>query len=178
MPLTPQAANSATTDAAGGTHVFRFAIGEKVTIQVSGERGEVIARSEHRNAADQYLVRYQAADGRATDAWWPAEALDAAAIFISYWADVAASSAAAPAVPTASLSDLGGHYTGAPAYLDLLVRCHEALRLMQCLYECDLLITAPEKVSEVRSAIEDVEVYRQQLQRLRPPFVPQQPDRG
>lgn len=68
--------------------------------------------------------------------------------------------------------------TEAPAYLDLLVRCHEALRLMQCLYECDLLVNAPEKVQELRSAIQDVELYRQQVQPRRPVFVLQPPDRG
>jgi hypothetical protein len=55
---------------------FKFALGEPVAISVSGERGKVIARAEYLNADNQYLVHYQAADGRAVEAWWSEEAIE------------------------------------------------------------------------------------------------------
>ena len=56
---------------------FAFALRDRLVIACSGEAGTVIARSEYVDyAAPQYLLRYKAADGRATDAWWPQSALE------------------------------------------------------------------------------------------------------
>lgn len=54
---------------------FRFELDQAVDIWCSGERGVVIGRAEYRDSADSYLVRYQAADGRAVEAWWSDNAL-------------------------------------------------------------------------------------------------------
>ncbi len=54
---------------------FLFPLGSKVTIRASGEAGEVIGRAQYTNAADNYLIRYRCADGRAVEQWWAADAL-------------------------------------------------------------------------------------------------------
>lgn len=54
---------------------FKFDLGEAVAIAVSSEKGHVIARAEYLNSDPQYLVRYQAADGRGTESWWNEDAL-------------------------------------------------------------------------------------------------------
>lgn len=56
-------------------HTFRYAIGQTIRIDVSAEVGEVIGRAEFDRSDDQYLVRYRAADGRATEQWWTESAL-------------------------------------------------------------------------------------------------------
>ena len=55
--------------------VFKYELKQAVTIAASGEAGEVIARAEYITSESSYLVRYQAADGRATEAWWQESAL-------------------------------------------------------------------------------------------------------
>lgn len=55
---------------------LRFSLGEAVCIAISGEQGTVIGRAQYTNSVPQYYVRYKAADGRATEAWWPGEALE------------------------------------------------------------------------------------------------------
>lgn len=54
---------------------MRFNLHQRVRIACSQETGEVIARSEHVNGENQYQVRYQAGDGRATEQWWAESAL-------------------------------------------------------------------------------------------------------
>lgn len=56
---------------------FKFNLNQEVLL-FSGEAGEVIGRAEYTNSANQYRVRYRAADGRAVEAWWDEEALSAA----------------------------------------------------------------------------------------------------
>jgi hypothetical protein len=55
---------------------FKFELGQQVTISASGETGTVQGRAEYAAAESTYYVRYKAADGRATEAWWPESALD------------------------------------------------------------------------------------------------------
>lgn len=57
---------------------FKFELGAKVSVTVSGETGEVIGRAEYTTAANNYYVRYRSADGRAVEAWWQEEALQPA----------------------------------------------------------------------------------------------------
>jgi hypothetical protein len=57
---------------------FSFALGQSVAIAASGETGQVIARSESMVSEPQYMVRYKAGDGRATEAWWSQSALTGA----------------------------------------------------------------------------------------------------
>ena len=45
---------------------------------IAREYGEVIGRAEYTDAEPQYLVRYMAGDGRATEQWWAESALRAA----------------------------------------------------------------------------------------------------
>ena len=56
---------------------FKFGLNQDVTIAASGEAGKVIGRAEYTTSESSYLVRYQAADGRATEAWWQESALAA-----------------------------------------------------------------------------------------------------
>ncbi|MGX9980301.1 hypothetical protein [Methylobacterium fujisawaense] len=57
--------------------VFAFALGEPVSLVGSDECGTVIARAEYRESCRNYLVRYRAADGRLTEAWWSEAAITA-----------------------------------------------------------------------------------------------------
>ena len=57
---------------------FKFNLGDKVTVTVSGETGEVLGRAEYTTAANNYYVRYCAADGHAVEQWWQEDALTAA----------------------------------------------------------------------------------------------------
>lgn len=57
------------------TLLFKYQITQRLAIKASGETGECIARSEHLVSDPQYLLRYCAADGRATEAWWSEDAL-------------------------------------------------------------------------------------------------------
>jgi uncharacterized membrane protein len=57
---------------------FNFALGQKVTISISGEQGEVHGRAEYTNLDNCYFVRYKAADGRAAEGWWQEDALQGA----------------------------------------------------------------------------------------------------
>jgi hypothetical protein len=56
-------------------NTFEFNLGASVSIIVSGEFGQVIARAEYLDGENQFLVRYRAADGRAVEAWWNGSAL-------------------------------------------------------------------------------------------------------
>ena len=63
-------------DFEGPERTFTLALGQTAVIAASGEDGTVIARSEHVNSEPQYLLRYCAADGRATETWWGQSALE------------------------------------------------------------------------------------------------------
>lgn len=54
---------------------FKFRLKQSVQIAVSQECGTVVGRAEYSTADNTYLLRYQCADGRATEAWWAEEAL-------------------------------------------------------------------------------------------------------
>lgn len=56
---------------------FKFKLGDVVRIRTSGESGEVIGRAEFSTAINNYYLRYQSADGRAIEAWWTEDALEA-----------------------------------------------------------------------------------------------------
>lgn len=49
---------------------FKHVIGQVVQVTISGEEGHVKARAEYSAGPNQYLIHYQAADGRAVDAWF------------------------------------------------------------------------------------------------------------
>ena len=57
---------------------FKFNLGDKVAVEVSGETGEVLGRAEYTTAANNYFVRYKSADGRAVETWWQEDALASA----------------------------------------------------------------------------------------------------
>ena len=57
---------------------FKFNLGHPVAITASGEVGVVVGRAEYINSRNSYFVRYAAKDGRATEAWWSEDALEAA----------------------------------------------------------------------------------------------------
>ena len=67
----------ATGTSAGGGQILPATT--PVSITASGETGEIVARAEYAHAEPSYLVRYTAADGRATEAWWTETALIVAA---------------------------------------------------------------------------------------------------
>lgn len=49
---------------------FKHELGQRVKVAISGEKGSVKARAEYATCANQYLIHYLAADGRAVDAWF------------------------------------------------------------------------------------------------------------
>ena len=49
---------------------FKFNLGDNVQLSHSTENGVVIGRAEYSEQTPQYLVRYQAADGRQVENWW------------------------------------------------------------------------------------------------------------
>lgn len=55
---------------------FRYNFGDCVALLCSAESGTVIGRAEYTNAADNYLIRYQAADGRQVENWHTVDAID------------------------------------------------------------------------------------------------------
>lgn len=57
--------------------MFAFALASTAIIQSSGERGQIVSRSESTFAEPQYLLRYKSADGRAVEQWWSQGALQA-----------------------------------------------------------------------------------------------------
>ncbi len=57
---------------------FAFALGQQVRIAASGEAGQIVGRAEYISSCSSYLLRYQGADGRAIEAWWTEDALQAA----------------------------------------------------------------------------------------------------
>lgn len=62
--------------------MFKFELGSKVKLALSGEAGQVIGRSQWSNSCNQYSVRYLAANGRQTQEWIEEDALvDGEAVF-------------------------------------------------------------------------------------------------
>lgn len=61
------------------TAYAQFAFDLGATVLIGGaegtEIGQVIARAEYARSEDAYLIRYSAADGRMTEAWWGVSAL-------------------------------------------------------------------------------------------------------
>lgn len=49
---------------------FKFELKTRVKLVDSGEEGVVNARVEYTNRESGYLVRYKAASGCQTEAWW------------------------------------------------------------------------------------------------------------
>lgn len=56
---------------------FKFILGQRLAVTCSGENGECLSRSESLTSPPQYLIRYRATDGCATEAWWAEDALEA-----------------------------------------------------------------------------------------------------
>lgn len=54
---------------------FKFALEQEVAIEVSREEGIIVGRAQYATAENSYYLRYEAADGRATEAWWSESAL-------------------------------------------------------------------------------------------------------
>lgn len=59
---------------------FKHHLGQVVKISVSCEEGHVKARAEYTNCCNQYLIHYQAADGRAVDSWFEESEIQAVVI--------------------------------------------------------------------------------------------------
>ena len=55
---------------------FKFNLGQPVQISISGEQGQVRARGDGVERANQYLVHYKSAQGMATEAWWNEDQLE------------------------------------------------------------------------------------------------------
>ena len=53
-----------------------FELNTELRITASGEQGIVIGRAEYSHRNDQYLLRYQNAEGRAVEEWWGEDALE------------------------------------------------------------------------------------------------------
>ncbi len=52
------------------TKIFSRELGDKATIRMSGEKGEIRSRAEHLDANLQYFLTYTAADGCQRTAWF------------------------------------------------------------------------------------------------------------
>jgi hypothetical protein len=60
------------------TMTFKFDLKQIVKITESEETGTIIGRAEYSTVPlPSYLLRYKAADGRATEQWWTEDALEA-----------------------------------------------------------------------------------------------------
>lgn len=57
---------------------FKFSLGQKVKLALSGESGDVVGRAQYLNANNNYYVRYVDAHGVQRESWWSEEALVAA----------------------------------------------------------------------------------------------------
>jgi len=55
--------------------MFKYELGQIITIMCSEEVGEVIARAQYAESADCYLIRYKCGDGRAVEVWWSVVAI-------------------------------------------------------------------------------------------------------
>ncbi|WGL99149.1 hypothetical protein QE177_04515 [Arsenophonus sp. aPb] len=50
--------------------MFKHELDQNVKITVSNENGRIKGRAEYANTANQYLIHYKVADGRAVDGWF------------------------------------------------------------------------------------------------------------
>lgn len=50
-------------------------LGRSAKILCSGERGQIVGHAFFLAQEPQYLIRYKAADGRATEQWWNVSAV-------------------------------------------------------------------------------------------------------
>lgn len=57
-------------------HKFTFDLGQTVKL-ISNEKGRVVGRAHYLDSQPTYLIRYVAATGEATEAWWNESALQA-----------------------------------------------------------------------------------------------------
>jgi len=57
---------------------FKYVLNQQVTLTKSTESGEVIGRAEYTHADNNYLIQYQAADGRQVEDWWTETAIQTA----------------------------------------------------------------------------------------------------
>jgi hypothetical protein len=58
--------------------MFKFELGQKVKLSLSGEEGFVTGRAQYEASENSYYVRYVNADGRQVECWWGEKALEAA----------------------------------------------------------------------------------------------------
>ena len=56
--------------------MFKFELGQKVKVSISGETGFIKGRAEYEDSPNQALIHYKAADGRAVDGWFQESELD------------------------------------------------------------------------------------------------------
>lgn len=56
---------------------FQYELKQTVQIASSGETGTVEGRAMYTHSENTYYLHYKAADGRATDCWWPESTLRA-----------------------------------------------------------------------------------------------------
>jgi hypothetical protein len=57
---------------------YKFSLGDKVKITISGEEGQIIGRAEYLADTRQYQILIKAAGGRAVTDWWAADFISAA----------------------------------------------------------------------------------------------------
>ncbi|QQN35661.1 hypothetical protein JHW33_03175 [Rahnella aceris] len=56
--------------------MFKFELGQKVKVTISGETGFVKGRAEYEDSHNMVFIHYKAADGRAVDNWFRESELD------------------------------------------------------------------------------------------------------
>lgn len=56
--------------------MFKFELGKKVKISISGEAGLIKGRAEYQDSPNQFYLHYQAADGRAVNSWFNEDELE------------------------------------------------------------------------------------------------------
>lgn len=54
---------------------YHFNLGDKVSLKLSGEEGEVVGRAHFNNAPPQYYLRFKGGDGCQRTGWFMAEDL-------------------------------------------------------------------------------------------------------
>jgi hypothetical protein len=55
---------------------FLFVLNDAVRISCSQEAGHIVGRAQYSNSENQYLIRYQKANGEAVERWWGESALE------------------------------------------------------------------------------------------------------
>lgn len=55
--------------------MFKFQLGQGISIIVSEESGEIIGRAEYSHMQPNYFVRFKDSTGRAREEWWTEDAL-------------------------------------------------------------------------------------------------------